>query len=100
VANTALSKVESWNALVNRTSGTQLPRGLVGRIGVQELSDQEKELLSLIRGDNAQELTLTITFKGGRWYVGLHVPGLSRQRSDGEGATFNEAWDDIKPSWI
>ena len=63
-----------------------------------ELTQQEEELIRLFR-ENSQDFALTITFKSGHWYVGLHAPQTSRQRNDGDGPTFSKAWDDIKPSW-
>jgi len=68
------------------------------RTGVLELTQQEEELIGLLR-ENSQDFALTITFKSGHWYVGLHAPQTSRQRNDGDGPTFSKAWDDIKPSW-
>ena len=69
-----------------------------GRTDVLELTKQEEELIGLLR-ENSQEFALTITFKSGHWYVGLHAPQTSRQRNDGDGPTFSNAWDDIRPSW-
>ena len=60
-----------------------------------ELTQQEEELIGLLR-ESSQDFALTITFKSGYWYVGLHAPQTSRQRSDGNGPTFSKAWDDIK----
>ena len=69
-----------------------------GEPSVLELTKQEEELIGLLR-ENSQEFALTITFKSGHWYVGLHAPQTSRQRNDGDGPTFSKAWDDIRPSW-
>ena len=64
------------------------------------LSSQEGELIRLIRTQNPQEFTLTVAYKGGRWFVGLHVPELTHQRADGDGETFAEAWENVRPSWM
>lgn len=64
-----------------------------------ELSSQEQELLTILRQKNPPEFWLTITFKEDRWYVHLLAPQTSRQRTEGDGDTFGEAWDRIKPAW-
>ena len=68
-----------------------------GRTGGLELTQREEEIIGLLR-ENSQDFSLSVTFKSGHWYVGLHAPQTSRQRSDGDGPTFSKAWDDIKPS--
>jgi hypothetical protein len=85
--------------LVSEEAATACIGGLIGRADVLKLSPQEEELIEVVRHPNSQDFTLTITLKSGHWYVGLHAPQTSRQRSDGDGATFLEAWDDLKPSW-
>ena len=54
------------------------------------LTQQEEELIGLLR-ESFQDFALTITFKSGHWYVGLHAPQTSRQRSDGDGPTLFES---------
>jgi hypothetical protein len=67
---------------------------------MKQMSEAERELMGLLRNDSKMEFTVTITLKGGLWYVGLHAPGLCRQRCDGDGRTFEAAWKDLRPSWM
>jgi len=64
------------------------------------LTTQELELIDILRCENRQDFTLAVRFKDGRWFIDLHVPHLSVQRTEGEGATFSEAWDDLRPLWF
>jgi hypothetical protein len=66
----------------------------------RSLTTQELEMIDILRCDERQDFTLAVRFKEGRWFIDLHVPHLSPQRTEGEGATFSEAWDDLQPLWF
>jgi hypothetical protein len=59
----------------------------------------ERQLLELLRGQDAAEFTLRVEAKAGRWYVSLSDPSVKGDPAQGEGDTFWEAWHDTKPHW-
>lgn len=64
----------------------------------------ERELLELVRGEDAQNFTLTISCSDGRWRVESvdHSMPLTDPRSDinvGVGESFHEAWLYQAPTW-
>jgi hypothetical protein len=58
----------------------------------------EEELLTLLRGEDADNFRLEITYSDGKWSITtstMEPPG----RGFGKGASFSEAWVDITPWW-
>jgi hypothetical protein len=63
------------------------------------LSSAEQELLELLRGKDSQAFTLTISLQNGHWVVGLKDDAVPGDPGQGDGASFDAAWEDIKPYW-
>jgi hypothetical protein len=64
-----------------------------------ELSEQERQLIEILReweGDD--EYRLEIGRAGGAWEIKLSASGEAKW-ARGVGTTFNEAWDNMAPSW-
>jgi hypothetical protein len=69
----------------------------------QGFRQAEQELVELLRGEVADEFTVTITCAKGRWFVVTRSPALAGvgggTTTRGEGASFPEAWHDRGPLW-
>jgi hypothetical protein len=63
------------------------------------LSNEERELIELLRGNRARAFTLKIELKTNYWYVAIRNPNLLRPPTDGDGVSFSEAWSDLHPFW-
>jgi hypothetical protein len=63
--------------------------------------EAERQLIELIRGNDAQQFSVTITRRGGLFKVTLHAePGQPEiMGAEGEGETFTDAWHSIDPLW-
>jgi hypothetical protein len=61
-----------------------------------ELNDAETQLISLLRGEDLADFTLTIQTNAGYWYAKLRDHKTGKE-GDGEGAAFSAAWDDLAP---
>jgi hypothetical protein len=66
---------------------------------MNELSDAERELLELLRGQDAAEFDFRVTVRAGHWFVSLSTPSVKGLPAEGEGKGFAEAWADVKPYW-
>lgn len=62
-------------------------------------SDAEWELIDLVRGLEEKNFRVTISVENRHWVVGVQVPRISKDPGEGEGASFEKAWADIKPYW-
>jgi hypothetical protein len=68
----------------------------VGREGASELA--EEQLLKLVREQDSNGFTLTVTFSDGRWVATTHDLD-SGATAEGEGESFAEAWHLQDPRW-
>jgi len=59
-----------------------------------ELSDQESELIEVLRHDG--NVTVEIRNNGGTWHVKLTDHDAAKS-GDGYGPTFERAWDEVRP---
>lgn len=57
------------------------------------------QLLALLRGDDEQEFTLSVSLREGRWCVRTETPGMAYAALEGWGDTFPEAWEAQEPLW-
>jgi hypothetical protein len=59
--------------------------------------EAERQLIELVRGDDAEEFSVTITRRAGRFKVTLHPkPGQPEiMGAEGDGETFADAWHSI-----
>ena len=64
---------------------------------IAHLDDSEAEFLEIMREN--EDFSLTISCKNGHWIMAMEVPGIDGPPGTGEGATFSQAWDDLKPWW-
>jgi hypothetical protein len=62
------------------------------------LSHGERELIEMVRGQDASHpFTLVISFSEGHWVIETRSPGLDGAQGDGQ--TFDEAWESQGPNW-
>ena len=59
----------------------------------------EEQVLALLRGEDDDEFTLTVSRQGDHWVVALGTPKVRGEPGQGDGATFAEAWHNIEPHW-
>ncbi len=59
----------------------------------------EQEVLGLLRGEEDEEFTLTISRRGDHWVVGVTTSKVPGPPGQGDGANFAEAWHRIKSYW-
>jgi hypothetical protein len=64
------------------------------------LSPAEDELIGLLRGEEDQEFSVTIARRGGHTFVVLHESPQESRASEGDGETFDAAWQAIRPWWF
>ena len=62
-----------------------------------DVTDAEASFLEMMR--EGADFTLTISCKDGHWLLAMESPGIGGPPGTGEGATFENAWDDLKPWW-
>jgi hypothetical protein len=59
----------------------------------------ETQVLSAVRGEAGGDFAISISLKGGHWFVGLQVPGRGGIGSAGDGPSFAYAWFHDWPWW-
>ena len=60
-----------------------------------DVTDAEASFLEVMR--EGEDFTLTVSCKDGHWILAMEVPGVGGPPGTGEGATFSQAWGDLKP---
>jgi hypothetical protein len=66
---------------------------------IDDIDDSEASFLELMR-ENQTDFQMIISRSNGHWIVTMKVPSIESKVGSGEGATFSEAWDDVKPSFL
>lgn len=68
---------------------------------MSDLKEQaESELLELVRGQDAVEFTLIVSRQeNGNCVVSIKDPTVPGEPGQGDGASFAEAWHDVKAYW-
>lgn len=74
--------------------GIQAERPLPARDPAEELGPAERQLLGLLRRQDATSFTVSISLEGGTWICRLENPD-GGPCGQGSGASFEEAWRDI-----
>jgi hypothetical protein len=65
-----------------------------------EITEQEQQLIEILREQEGRDFSLTIGRQDGAWEVAFSVaPHDARNESRGVGASFAEAWDGMSPLW-
>ena len=62
-----------------------------------DVTDAEASFLEMMR--EGEDFTLTISCRDGHWILAMESPGVGGPPGTGEGPTFSNAWDDLKPWW-
>jgi hypothetical protein len=69
-----------------------------------DITEQERELIEIIRDNSAADFRLLIEFQDGAWNVEMTVLPNSHKRlkkamARGVGASFSGAWENMAPTW-
>ncbi len=65
---------------------------------IADISDAEASFLEAMR-ENETDFEMMISRKNGQWFVTMKLPSTEDEAGLGQGATFSEAWEDVKPWW-
>jgi hypothetical protein len=63
---------------------------------IEDIEDSEAEFLDIMR-ENSDDPEIVVHRKGGHWFIAMKVDSIRGEPSMGEGKTFSEAWNDMKP---
>ena len=61
----------------------------------REQAEAEEQVLYLLRGEDDDKFTLTVSRQGDHWVVELGSATVPGEPGQGDGATFAEAWHNI-----